>query len=77
MIIASWKGRLEVARLLLEAGADKDSATEDGTTSLGMASHDGHLIIVLLLLEANADKDKANNNGPTQMGIQYTCDSRE
>ena len=48
-------------RLLLEANADKDKATNGGATSLFIASEKGHLEVVRLLLEASADKDKATN----------------
>ena len=34
LISASANGRLEVARLLCEAGADKDKASHDGATAL-------------------------------------------
>ena len=39
----SQNGHLEVARLLCEAGADKDKASQDGATALIFASQNGHL----------------------------------
>ena len=36
--IAAENGHLEVARLLLEAGADKDAAGSNGATALHMAA---------------------------------------
>ena len=52
-------GHLEVVRLLVEAGADKNKADNDGLTPLFMASHNGLLEIVRLLIDAGADKDQA------------------
>ena len=47
---------LEVVRLLLEAGADKDAATTTyGATALMSAAEEGHLEVVRLLLEADKD----------------------
>ena len=69
MFIASLEGHLEVVRLLIEAGADKDKANDDGTTPLYVASINGHLEVVRLLVEKGADKDKANNRGVTPLQI--------
>ena len=60
---------MEVARLLLEANADKDQAVNDGATPLFIAAQQGHLEVARLLLEANADKDQANENGTTPLFI--------
>lgn len=50
----------EVSRLLLEAGAQKESATRElGITPLHRAAQEGHLEVVRLLLSAGAAKDKA------------------
>ena len=62
--MASHKGHLEVVRLLLDAKADKDKATDadaHGVTPMYVASHQAHLEVVRLFLEANADKDKATD----------------
>ena len=55
--VAAENGQLEVVRLLLEAGADKDLAAEDGNTALQEASWRGHLAVVRELLAAGADKN--------------------
>ena len=61
-------GHIKIARLLLEANADKDRAfVNDGTIPLIMASVNGHLEVVRMLLEENADKDKAHNDGATPL----------
>eukprot|EP00439_Symbiodinium_sp_Y106_P054151 s206_g7.t1 len=74
LFVASENGHVEVARLLLEAKADKDKAEADmgkatnlGDTPLFIASLTGQLEVVRLLLEANADKDKATNDGATRL----------
>ena len=45
---------MEVVRLLLEAGADKDAAKEDGATALQVATRSGHLDVCELLRQAGA-----------------------
>ena len=72
LMFASVEGHLEVARLLCEAGADKDKASEDGDTALMFASFKGHLEVARLLCEAGADKDKANEDGDTAL-MQAPC----
>ena len=54
---AASDGYLEVVRLLLEAGADKNAARSDGVTALWAAGRHGHLEVVRLLLEADSDKN--------------------
>ena len=58
---------MEVVRLLLEAGADKDAATTHGVTALLYATHNGHLEVVRLLLEAGADTEAATIDGATAL----------
>ena len=41
--VAAEKGHLEVARLLLDAKADKDKATDNGATPLFIAAENGPL----------------------------------
>ena len=68
LLLAADEGHLEVVRLLLEAGADKEAATIDGaTTALIVAAGSGHLEVVRLLLEAGADKDAATTDGATAL----------
>ena len=56
---ASTEGNLELVRLLVEGGADKDKATREGWTPLNYASNGGHLEMVRLLIEKGANLDKA------------------
>ena len=50
--MASYQGHVEVVKVLLEARADKDKATDDGATPLYVASQEGHVDVVRVLLEA-------------------------
>ena len=61
--MAADKGHLEVVRLLLESGADKDYTTRSGTTALHSAAENGHLEVVRLLLDSGADKEKLSFRG--------------
>ena len=56
-MFAALKGRLEVVRLLLEAGADKEPASKNCSRALYAVASKGHLEVVRLLLEAGADKE--------------------
>ncbi|OLQ12858.1 Kinase D-interacting substrate of 220 kDa [Symbiodinium microadriaticum] len=67
LTIASMQGHVEVARLLLEAGADKNF--HNGTTALMLASLQGHVEAAQLLVEANANTDLTDRNGLTALTI--------
>ncbi|CAE7423520.1 FRAS1 [Symbiodinium sp. KB8] len=69
LLIASQRGHLEVARLLLEAKADKDKTLNDGATPLYISVQHGHLEVARILLDAKADMDKGKNNGATPLFI--------
>ena len=56
-------------RTLLDAGADKDLAADDGVTPLIIAALHGRDAVVRSLLPAGADKDLATNNGVTPLCI--------
>ena len=45
-MLAAYNGHLEVVRVLLKAGADKNAAKQDGATALMMAARNGHLEVV-------------------------------
>jgi len=53
--IASGKGHSEVARVLLEHGADTEARNNDNYSPLDLASRCGHLEVVQVLLEHHAD----------------------
>ncbi|CAE7948602.1 ZDHHC13, partial [Symbiodinium sp. KB8] len=60
---AALSGRLDLVKLLLDAGADKDQG--GFSTPLVVASQKGHLDIVEYLIEAGADTQKAAEFGMT------------
>ena len=63
-MLASQNGYPEVVRLLLESRADKDLASNDGSTALVRASRKGHVEVVRLLLD---DMDLRTNGGVTAL----------
>jgi ankyrin repeat protein len=66
-------GHLEVARCLLDHGADKEKASKDGNTPLHDACREGHLDVARLLLDCGVDKDVnvADEEGSTP--LQNAC----
>jgi ankyrin repeat protein len=56
---------LEVARLLIDAGADVNLRCEHGRTALHIAAAWGHLDVVQLLLEHGADPGIRDDEGLT------------
>ena len=66
MHIACVYGHFELARLLIEAGAEIESKTKYGYTALHLAAQYGHKLIIELLLERGA-----NPNALTNVSIDY------
>src|SRR5262245_19933352 len=56
---------LEVARLLITAGAEINRRCEHGRTALQMAAAWGHLDVVMLLIENGADPTIRDDEGTT------------
>ena len=73
MQITCGAGHLDMAKLLLAAGADVDKADEYGVTSLYCACNCGHLNVVKMLLEHGADKDNANRLGAAPLHQACVC----
>ena len=69
LLVASDQGHVDVARLLIEAGADIDEAKYDGATPLFIASQRGHVEVVKALLDGGADATQATNFGMTPLMI--------
>jgi ankyrin repeat protein len=66
--VACAKVRPLVVKALIQAGADVDKATKNGSTALMWASENGHAAIVEALLQAGADVDKAaDSDGATAL----------
>jgi hypothetical protein len=64
LMIASIKGYLETAKLLLDNGAD---VNKPGWTPLHYAASKGNIEMIRLLLEENAYIDTASPNGTTPL----------
>lgn len=60
---AASEGQLEIARLLLDAGAEIDALDRDASTPLHDAALRGHPEVVALLLERGADVHRRDFNG--------------
>ena len=52
-----------MVRALIEAGADVNKASDDGTTPLYVSTQEGHDAVVRVLIVAGADINKAIENG--------------
>ena len=66
---AAEKGRIDVVRLLLDAGADVDQREGSDWTALFSAASEGHLEVVELLLDAGADFNVKDGSGETPLAI--------
>ena len=64
---AAEGGHPEVARCLLEVGAELDKENGHGFTPLHLAAARGHVQVAGCLLQAGADKDKARTDGVTPL----------
>ena len=63
MYIAAEKGHTDIAQLLVDQGADKDLAKNDGVTPLYIAAGKGHTDVAQLLVDQGADKGNAPHTG--------------
>jgi ankyrin repeat protein len=73
---AAAHGRLEAARLLLEAGADASLADGDGFTPLMQAAFNGQLGVLRLLLARGAAVD-AVSPGTGATAFHYACGNNQ
>ena len=71
LLSAAFNGDLDIVRLLLEAGADKEKFDIDGQTALHNASEKGHLETVRLLLESGSNRDPCDNQGRTPLHLAF------
>ena len=70
----SWSalhGQTEVARLLIESGAEVDIKSGDGATPLHSAAFLGRTDVAKLLLENGANPQARNNDGATPVDVLY------
>jgi len=75
---AAWAGHVEVARVLLDHGADVNAVDECGKTALHWAAECGHTDVVKLLLDRGADVTvKDRDDLSTPMARAAEADHRE
>ena len=67
---AAYRNALDLAGLLVDAGADVDAANDYGVTPLSLACDNGAADMVSLLLEAGADPNAGRSTGETPL---LTC----
>lgn len=67
--VAAAQGNVEIARLLLDAGAEVDAGDSDLSTALHVAAVRGQLDMVNLLMERGADLAFQDNNGAWSMSF--------
>jgi ankyrin repeat protein len=60
LMFAAREGNVELARILVGAGADVDAAAGDGKTALAMAIFNGNYEVASLLVDRKADVNKAD-----------------
>jgi 5-methylcytosine-specific restriction endonuclease McrBC regulatory subunit McrC/ankyrin repeat protein len=71
LMIASTEGNKEIAKLLLEHGADPNLKTKTGGTSLNLASMKGNKEIVKLLLEHGANPNLKDETGENTLSFLF------
>lgn len=67
LITAAVFGQSEVAKALIEAGADVNFTNNEGSTALITAAAFGHFEVARALIEAGADVNHTNNEGSTAL----------
>jgi ankyrin repeat protein len=66
---AAFHGRVDVAGILLDAGADPAVYADDGSGPLYWAASNGHLAVVEMLLRRGADPNALRDNDLSPLAI--------
>ena len=69
LILAAIFGQPDIAKALIDAGADLEVRNNSGGTALHLASFFCQPEVVEILLQAGADTSKTNNHGLTPLGV--------
>ena len=77
LIYVSISNQIEIAKLLLNAGADVNKQNNIGSTALIYAAYNNNIEIVKLLLNSDADIDKQNSAGRTALMSAAYNNNRE
>ena len=67
--LVSGRGRVDLARLLIECSADAEAQSEEGMTSLHLASKGGHVDLARLLIERGAHPEAQSKDGTTPLHL--------
>jgi ankyrin repeat protein len=70
--VAAWFGRVEIVRMLIDAGADVNLQDTDGWAPLHVAARFGKVEIVRMLIDAGARMDIQTNNGKLPYDLAIT-----
>lgn len=71
LLFSAQQGDLQTAKLLLQAGADINHATEEDGTALLLASANGHEDLAIFLLENGADPNISAEDGSGITPLHY------
>jgi ankyrin repeat protein len=69
LMIATFKGRAEVARVLIAAGANANAKAKNGETPLALAAHHGRAEVARMLLAAGVNANAMADYGMTPLNI--------
>ena len=67
--LASRYSHVDLARMLVECGADVSAQKEDGSTALHLALEYGHVDLARMLVERSADVSSQNKYGSTSLHL--------
>ena len=67
--VACAHGHLEVARVLIDHGADLDQRDDRGDSPMHRATHNNHTDLVRLLLDHGADPNQTNDNKKSPLRV--------